>query len=159
MQVWRLVRASRLEDAWSGEGARRFGGRWNSRGVALVYAASSLELALLEHLVHLDVELLPRDLHALCADIPDETLRGPPERLPSGWDRPPPYRPPVQAVGDRWARARESLALRVPASVLPRRFNVLINPAHPDIGRLRVLSQEPLPWPGRLIDYLQSLRK
>jgi len=47
----------------------------------------------------------------------------------------------------------------VPASVLPRRFNVLINPAHPDIGRLRVLSQEPLPWPGRLIDYLQSLRK
>jgi len=66
IRIWRLVKAGRTHSAWDGEGAFRFGGRWNSRGVRAVYASSSLALALLETLVHLDPAL---PLPAMCAQV------------------------------------------------------------------------------------------
>lgn len=143
----------------AGEGARRFGGRWNSRGVAVVYMSESLELALLEALVHLDLDALPADYWQLCFEMDDSLISGTPRRLPKGWDAPPPYRRRVQAVGDRWVQSRASLALRVPASVLPDRCNVLINPAHGDLGRLREVTRARLVWPRRLIDHLSATGK
>ena len=155
MRVWRLTRKQHLDTALAGEGARRFGGRWNSRGVAIVYTSESLELALLEALVHVDVEVLPRDYWQVSFEVPDDLIAPPPRRLPKGWDALPPYRPGVQKIGNAWARSGRSLALRVPASVLPERFNVLVNPAHPDIGQVRQVSREPLSWPPRLVGHLQ----
>jgi RES domain-containing protein len=139
----------------AGEGARRFGGRWNSRGVPIVYTAESLELALLEALVHIDVEVLPRDYWQVSFEVPDDLIAPPPRRLPKGWDALPPYRPAVQKVGDAWVKSGRSLALQVPASVLPERFNVLVNPAHPDIGQVREVSRVRLNWPPRLVGHLQ----
>ena len=156
MRVWRLTRKQHLDTALAGEGARRFGGRWNSRGVAIVYTSESLELALLEALVHVDVEVLPRDYWQVSFEVPDDLIAPPPRRLPKGWDALPPYRPGVQKIGNAWARSGRSLALRVPASVLPERFNVLMNPAHPDIGQVRQVSRERLSWPPRLVGHLQS---
>jgi RES domain-containing protein len=156
VRVWRLTRKRHLDTALSGEGARRFGGRWNSRGVAVVYASESLELALLEALVHVDVEVLPRDYWQVSFEVPDDLIVPPPRRLPRGWDALPPYQPGVQKVGDDWAGSASSLALRVPASVLPERFNVLLNPAHPGIGQVREVSRERLNWPPRLVGHLQS---
>ncbi len=156
MRVWRLTRKQHLDAALTGEGARRFGGRWNGRGVPIVYASESLELALLEALVHIDVEVLPRDYWQVSFDVPDGLIAKPPPRLPKGWDALPPYRPGVQKIGDAWAKSGGSLALRVPASVLPERFNVLLNPAHPDIGQVREVSRVRLNWPPRLVGHLQS---
>jgi RES domain-containing protein len=156
MLLWRLTRERHLEAALTGEGARLFGGRWNSRGVAVVYAAQSLELALLEGLVHVDVEAVPRDYWQLSFEVPDDLIASPPSRLPKGWDAPPPYQPAVQRIGDAWARSKRSLALRVPASVLPARFNVLVNPAHPDIGQVREVSRARLAWPPRLIGHFRD---
>ena len=156
MRVWRLTRKRHLDAALAGEGARRFGGRWNGRGIAIVYTSESLELALLEALVHVDVEVLPRDYWQLSFEVPDELIAPPPRRLPTGWDALPPYRPGVQKIGDAWVKSGRSLALRVPASVLPERFNVLMNPAHPDIGQVREVSRARLNWPPRLVGHLQS---
>jgi RES domain-containing protein len=156
VNVWRLSRKRHLDAALSGEGARRFGGRWNSKGTALVYTAESLELALLEALMHVDVEALPRDYWTVCFEVPDELIAAPPKRLPAGWDAPPPYRPRVQKVGDEWVRSARQLAIRVPASVLPARHNVLLNPRHPDIGQVREVERARLAWSGRLVAYLQD---
>jgi RES domain-containing protein len=155
VRVWRLTRKRHLDAALAGEGARRFGGRWNGRGIAIVYTSESLELALLEALVHVDVEVLPRDYWQLSFEVPDELIAPPPRRLPTGWDALPPYRPGVQKIGNAWARSGRSLALRVPASVLPERFNVLVNPAHPDIGQVREVSRARLNWPPRLVGHPQ----
>ncbi len=158
MFLWRLARKRHLDQALRGEGARRFGGRWNSKGVAIVYTAESLELALLEALVHLDVDALPRDYWQLCFELDDALIEGPPPRLPKGWDAPPPYVPRVQKIGDEWVSAGRTLAIRVPASVLPLRSNVLINPAHADIGSVREVSRSRLAWPRRLVAHLGATR-
>jgi hypothetical protein len=91
-----------------------------------------------------------------CGDLVLARLAPPSRRLPKGWDALPPYRPGVQKVGDTSVKSGRSPALRVPASVLPERFNVLVNPVHPDFGQVRELSRERLSWPPRLVGHLQS---
>jgi hypothetical protein len=90
--------------------------------------------------------------------VDDALIEGPPRRLPRGWDAPPPYLPRVQKIGDAWVRAGGALAMRVPASVLPERFNVLLNPSHPDIGSVREVSRARLAWPRRLVENLVVAR-
>lgn len=64
----------------------------------------------------------------------------------------------MQKLGDAWVRSGASLGWRVPASVLPARSNVLLNPAHADLARVREVNRERLDWPGRLMAHLQHLR-
>lgn len=159
MRLWRLTRAIHLDAPLSGLGAKKHGGRWNSKGQAMVYASESLELALIEALVHLDPDLIPQDMYQVCIELDDSLVASLAVALPDGWDHPPPYRASVQAIGDRWLRERSSLALAVPASVLPGRRNVLLNPMHEDIGAVRQVSIESLPWPSRLIRYVEQIRR
>ena len=159
MRLWRLTRAIHLDAPLSGLGAKKHGGRWNSKGRAMVYMSESLELALLEALVHLDPDLIPKDMHQVCVDVDDSLVVSLTEALPDGWDRPPPYRASVREIGDRWLLDRSSVALAVPASVLPGRRNVLLNPMHKDFGAVRQVSTEPLPWPSRLISYMEQIRR
>lgn len=158
MRLWRLSREPYLARVLEGQGAKRYGGRWNSRGVAVVYTSESLELALLEALVHLDLDLIPGDYFWLCLEVDDALVGGPPRRLPKGWDLPPPYQAPVQRIGDRWIEGGETVALRVPSSVLPERHNVLLNPAHPDLRRVKEVERRRLEWPARLLDALRQRR-
>jgi RES domain-containing protein len=157
--LWRITRRPFLTQALEGLGAKKYGGRWNSKGFAVVYTSESLELAVLEALVHLDIDLLPKDVYQIGFELDDHFVAGVPAPLPGGWDSPPPYSPSVQAIGDRWIRSGSSLGLRVPASVLPSRSNVLINPSHPQIRRLREVERGPLPWPSRVVEFLQAIRK
>lgn len=71
MRLWRLTRAIHLDAPLSGLGAKKHGGRWNSKGQAMVYMSESLELALLEALVHLDPDLIPKDMHQVCVEVND----------------------------------------------------------------------------------------
>jgi len=157
--LWRLTRKPFLTQALAGLGAKRYGGRWNSRGVAVVYTSESLELAVLEALVHLDIDLLPKDMYQISFAVDDEFVTSVATPLPKAWDSAPPYDPNVQSVGDAWIRSGKSLGLRVPASVLPSRTNVLLNPTHPDIKYLREVERGPLPWPARVVEFLQGIRK
>jgi RES domain-containing protein len=148
---WRIVKAHRSAAPLDGEGARRFPGRWNSRGVAVVYTADSPALAALEVLVHLDSPDLLRKAYVLVAVEFDETLvrRVLVEDLPPGWNAP--VAPPeLRAIGDRWVAEGDPLVLAVPSAVAPRHTNYVINPLHPDISRVRLHPPEHFTFDPRL---------
>lgn len=129
-RAFRIVSPHHEAGAWTGEGARRFGGRWNSIGRPVVYAADTLSLAALERLVHLgDYELLQRhrwswieydDANATTLTLTD---------LPPTWANDPPP-PEIQQLGDAWLTRGDTLALRVPSVIVPGEFNVMLNPTH-----------------------------
>jgi RES domain-containing protein len=150
MRIWRLCRAPYAADAFSGEGARRFAGRWNSRGVPMVYCSSSLALAAIELFVHLEPNLQPSDLVSIAAELPQgEPARRPDvDDLPSEWwsDE---Y-DPLRKLGDDWIRAKNSLAMMVPSAPLHSEWNVLVNPLHPALKKLRIESPQPFHFDARM---------
>lgn len=137
MTVWRLVTARYADTAFSGEGARRYGGRWNPKGMPLVYTSASLSLAMLEMLVQ-DQPLRARYL-MIPATLPGSLKieRLTPEDLPADW-RDPGARPRLQALGAEWVRRRSSAVLAVPSVVIPAERNYLLNPQHPAFGRIEI---------------------
>jgi RES domain-containing protein len=97
---------------------------------------------------------MPQDYWQLCFEVPEADVTAL-EPLPPGWDDPPPYHDTVQAVGDAWVKAGASLALAVPSALLPTRRNLLINPRHPGIARVREVERAPLRWPAALVGRLE----
>jgi RES domain-containing protein len=154
MRVWRICRAPYPADAFSGEGARRFGGRWNSRGVPMVYMSASLALAALELFVHLEPGQAPGDLVYVAATLPEgepaRTLE--PGDLPPGWwtDEPAPGAASPREIGDEWIRGRSSLAMKVPSVPIRAEWNVLLNPLHPRMSELKVELAQPFIFDARM---------
>jgi RES domain-containing protein len=154
MRIWRLCREPYAAEAFSGEGARRFGGRWNSRGVPMVYASTSLALAAIELFVHLEPGQIPTDMVSICAELPE----GEPARtieadlLASGWwtDEAASGAQTTQEIGDAWIASRESLAVRVPSVPIRSEWNVLVNPLHPRMSKLRIESAQPFVFDARM---------
>ena len=136
--AWRIVKRKHSKTAFSGEGARLFGGRWNSPGIAMVYTAQSQSLAALEITVHLDsAELLEK--YVLFGVGIDESLITHIDRsqLPRNWKAdPPPAR--VRGIRDAWVTAGLSPVLEVPSVTVPAENNFLLNPRHRDFSRLRI---------------------
>lgn len=150
MRVYRISRPEYVATALLGNGAALAPGRWNSRGVRLAYTASSVSLAMLEILVHVNREDVPEGRRMLAYEIPDSALAElPPNRWPRGWDKLP-YSDAVRRVGDGFVRDGRQLALRVPSAVARGEFNVLVNPAHPQFGQIRLLADDPLALDPRL---------
>lgn len=150
MQVWRLARRSYA--ALDGLGARKAGGRWNSPGIAAVYTASRLSLAVLELLVHVDPDTIPADLTAFEIEVPDDLAIEPLAigKLPSDW-RTRAHHPDCRAAGDEWLSSLRSPLLAVPSALIPAELNYLINPAHPKVARIRVVGSEPFSFDQRLL--------
>jgi len=130
--AWRICKRRYAATAFDGEGAKRFGGRLNSKGVAIVYTAESVALAALEMLVHLEsADLLARYL-VRSARFDDSLVSDLDRRkLPKSW-RQSPTPHAVQRIGDEWIAGGRSAVLRVPSAVIPSEYNYLLNPAHPD---------------------------
>jgi RES domain-containing protein len=124
----------------SGEGARRFGGRWNSPGRAVVYAADHPALAVLEVRVHLDLppELLPADYVLMRLSFPADA-----QTLPALPGKP-------RDAGDSWLAETRSPVLRVPSVLVPDASNLLLNPAHPGAAGARVEAIDPFAFDPRL---------
>lgn len=138
MQVYRLVKERYRSSALDGSGAKTYGGRWNPKGVAVVYASDSISLAALELLVHLHrADILNRYM-LVTLEVPDEDLMILDDtRLPPDW-RDDPAPPSTAAIGLAWLREQGSLALAVPSVLVPRQRNVLLDPRHPgfaDVAR------------------------
>jgi len=140
VSIWRIATdtPSYTADDLTGAGAKITGGRWNTAGVAMLYAAETIALACLETLVHTKAVGLPFNRYLVRIDVPDSVWRTA-ELFPDkvGWDALPAGRVSID-YGTQWARAARSLLLRVPSVVVPEEFNVLVNPAHPDAKALRV---------------------
>ena len=134
--AWRIVKRKHARTAFTGEGARRYGGRWNSPGTAIVYTAESQSLAALEMVVHLDSSELLRNYVVFEVGI-DESLvvKIGLAQLPRNWRADPPP-PRVREVGDAWAKAATPAVLQVPSTTLPAEHNFLLNPHHPDFPKL-----------------------
>jgi RES domain-containing protein len=150
VRVWRITRQRYA--SLDGEGARMNGGRWNSEGIPVVYASSTLSLAALEYLVHIDVEDVPHDLCALKIAVPDDAAIEDVELpgLPADWNRVEDH-PACTSRGDDWARRGAALALRVPSALIPAEHNLLLNPRHPDMQRVRIVSFETFSFDPRLL--------
>ena len=152
MRFWRIVRRQDRSGAFSGEGARIWGGRWNPPGLPMVYASEHLSLAVLEVLVNLDDEL--KRERFLC--FPGEIPEGLPVAsiavadLQGDW-RSSTRSERLQTLGARWLTAGESVALSVPSAVVPQERNILLNPAHPDFARIAIGEPEPFSFDPRLL--------
>jgi len=148
LKLYRI--ADRRHPVWSGTGAMLNGGRFNSPGRPVIYAALTFAGAMLEVLVHARIGKVPKTHVFVEADVPDQTSveRQDAGTLPAGWD--------AQALkvsrtfGDAWLTEVRSAVLVVPSVVARAEFNVLVNPLHPDAGRIVVSPAEPLVWDERL---------
>ena len=150
MHVYRIAKAQYIYDL-TGMGVRLYGGRWNPKGISLVYTAESRALATVEYLVHVPLSLAPRDLSMATLHIPDEitskTIAT--DNLPANWrDYPAP--PALADLGMQWALSHETLLLRVPSAVVQHEWNVLINPLHPDMPHIIIAQVEPYHFDSRL---------
>lgn len=148
------MRAFRVADRrfpiFDGTGARLAGGRWNSSGHAIIYAAETYSGALLEVLVHSNLGRLPKTQAVVEITIPDniaiEMLN--PEAFP-GWNAV--DQSASRAFGDQWLQERRTVVLLVPSVVTGgRERNVLLNPEHPQFARVSASAPQNILWDARL---------
>lgn len=140
---FRIVQTRWLNTALSGEGARRYGGRWNKPGTPAVYLAESRALAALEILVHAPREALCLDWTVIQIEIDEvDVERKPMSALPADW-REMPSSQSARAFGDSWLAKSGRLALRVPSAVIPEETTLVINPAHSKWAKLKPIDVKP----------------
>jgi len=145
--TYRIVKENHLESAFDGQGAKVYGGRWNSKGVAVAYTSDSLSLCSLEIFVHLPSYKLLKDyLYITVVFDSDLVLDAP---LFDGWDERPVSKI-SQAIGDQWVEDNSSSVLRVPSVLMPDGFNYLININHPDSKKIKMGKPYPLDFDRRL---------
>ena len=150
IEAWRIVKAEYADEAFTGEGAMLFAGRWHSAGTRIVYTSDSIAQATLEILVHIrkmrvpEYRVIPCYFHeALVEELPVASL-------------PPNWFDPVAPVelrqfGDRWAHERASAVLKVPSAITLVEFNYLLNPEHPDFASVEIGEPRPFKLDYRLI--------
>ncbi len=144
IEAYRISKDSNPAKAFSGQGAKDWGGRWNSRGVAIVYTAAHRSLTILEVLVHVKggagvgraAISTPFSLYTVSFDEALlEKLRI--SSLPAGWNSEPPTAA-SQSLGDAWVLAARSAVLAVPSVIVHEERNYLLNPNHPRFHEVRI---------------------
>lgn len=150
IRAWRMVREARAGEAFTGEGARQFGGRWNFPGTPIVYTSEHQSLAALETLVH----LVPRGSfrYAILAVDFEEGLveRLLAATLPARWRTEPPDATTMH-IGSDWVRSLRTAVLAVPSVLIPQETNYLLNPFHPTFGQIRVQAPIEFTFDPRLL--------
>ena len=147
-QAWRIVKEKHAATAFSGEGARLYGGRWNSPGTSVVYTSGSKALAALESLVHLNPPVIFKYV-AIPIDF-DDALVEKVAALPADWTEAPPP-PATKDIGDLWVREARSAVLELPSVIIPGEPNYLLNPAHPNFKKISLGKPEPFSFDPRLL--------
>ena len=150
IKAYRIFQPRNQAEAFTGQGASRYPGRWNHASIRMIYTAGSLSLAAMEMLVHLDeakilnlFTYIPVSFDVgLCRDLPAG-------QLPKDWaqDSAPAS---TREIGTRWIQKRESLVLVVPSAVVPIEKNYLINPLHPDFDKLEIGKPQSFQFDERL---------
>jgi RES domain-containing protein len=148
---WRITAAEYAESAFDGEGARGYGGRWNSRGTRVVYTSSSAALAALELLVRIGrEEPLRRYVLFACTFEDSQVENTNPAKLPHNW-RASPWPEVLPSIGNDWVARAASAVLRVPSAVIETEFNYLLNPEHADFRKINIADPTPFSLDLRLL--------
>jgi len=147
MHLWRISDYRNL----SGQGGVRASGRWHSAGSPIVYLAESAAGSLLEVLVHLELADpgMPPDYTLLKITVPDELpielLTESNEKVWTSALR------TSRKLGDAWLAKNKTPLARVPSSIVPHTWNYLLNPQHPDAGKVTIASAEKCRFDARLV--------
>lgn len=149
--IYRIVKRKWAEVAFDGEGASAYPGRWNNRGTAIIYAASTRSLAHLEILVNFETEDLLREQFIIFPmEVPENCMLELGINLPDDWqDTPIPAS--TRSIGDDWANNQASTVLIVPSTIIPAESNYLINPEHPDYEAIIIAAPEEISFDTRLL--------
>jgi len=150
MQAWRIAKRGYALDR-QGTGGRLTGGRWNSPGVAAIYAGMTAEISALEKLVHTS-DILPRDLVLSVIELPSDErlyLRLTVADLPDGWDALPSSTAAI-SIGDEFLLASTHLGLIVPSAIMPEALNIVLNPSHPEFNSVTFSIVRPFEFDSRL---------
>ena len=151
MRLWRIATETRAFAAQdlSGQGAAISPGRWNGPGQAVIYAAPSVALAMLETAAHINTLGLPLNRFLVAIDVPDalwaqrQDIAA--DQLPIGWAAIPAGLTSVE-VGAQWLSRQNSLLLCVPSVIVPEEPIALINPAHPMASQLSAHKVRPITY-------------
>ena len=155
MDVYRINKEPYHTDPLSVIGSHRHGGRWNPKGIGILYTSRTPELALLETLVHLPPLTLPELPQCWLSTIqlPDDLNKAifwlSPDRLPVYWQTG--TLTETQTILTDWLLAPFSLAIAVPSAIIDTSYNLLLHPQHPAFAQVEVISRRPLPLDGRLV--------
>lgn len=150
MIVYRIAKEKWIKDL-SGTGAKLTGGRWNPKGSPVLYCASTSSLAILEKLVHVEIDLLPDDLFIAELEIPENgILELSQEVLPKNWNKFP-SPDSLKNFGRDWIAKNQFLILKVPSAINPHEPNYILNVQHPDFVKIRIKKTYPILFDSRLI--------
>lgn len=156
LTLWRIAKTRYTGTAFDGEGARLYGGRWNSVGVRVAYASQSVALATLEVMVGLQRSRFLSAYSLVSAQVDEGQVEVlPSTALPANWRNHPPAAE-SQAIGDRWIAEQRTLALRVPSAIIDGEFNYLLNPAHRDFKGVAISAPAPFVFDPRLVAILRK---
>ncbi|WP_162053059.1 RES family NAD+ phosphorylase [Pontibacter pamirensis] len=150
MIVYRLSRGKFRNDL-SGRGAELAGGRWNSKGIAILYTSESIALCTVEIAVHMPLGIVPADYYLVRIHIPDDapTKELAPEELPADW-KSFPHANSTQEIGDAFVLKSEHLVLKVHSATVQGTYNYLVNPRHADFGKVAAIEAVPFEFDKRL---------
>jgi RES domain-containing protein len=146
-----MVKRKYASEAFTGEGARRHGGRWNSPGTPVVYTAENASLALLEILVQPQATALLPHYVLFRLEFEEGLVEALEEAsLPDDW-RTYPAPASLRAIGDLWLAEARTAVFSAPSVIVPLERLYLLNPSHPDFARISIGEPQPFPVDPRLL--------
>lgn len=146
--VYRLAPTKFANDL-TGEGARLFGGRWNHQGMPCLYASESRALAVLEYAVNTGTDHIPPALSIITIDTGIASIEEIPESaLPADW-KAIPAPSSTKNFGTAILKSSKAVIVKIPSAIISSEHNFLLNPAHPDARKFKIL---------KLTDFRYDLR-
>jgi RES domain-containing protein len=150
MLVYRICKNSYADDL-SGLGAKLHGGRWNSKGISMLYTSSSRALAALEVLVHIPAAIPLKDFVLVSIELPENNMeeirfngiKNEFEKKGLGAS--------FHSIGDEWVRKNRSLVLKVPSLIIPEEYNYLVNPDHHLFSKIKIKGKKEFSFDSRLL--------
>lgn len=145
------MKEEHVKNAFSGEGAQKYGGRWNHRGTKVVYLSDSLSLSVLEQFVHLNIShvklIFVYFLVKILKNVSIDILKV--EELPNNWREEPPS-DECKSIGTNWVKESNSAVLEIPSVIIPIQKNYVLNIEHEDFKKIKIIQKDKFSFDPRM---------